>query len=613
MTEASKLKDIGSSSENRRHPASLRSTRVLMFAALLLCASIGYIYHVGSVAIKTNHERTDELSDIENLDEFVSGIKDAETGQRGYLLTGEERYLEPYRIGLSRVQQDAQTLQHIADAGDLPRARVERVVTLMQQKLADLDRTIQEQRTHGPAAALVIVQSNEGENFMEQIRREVAAMKAAKEQQFAAAGHRADRAISIRNMTFIGVGLGNLLVLFWAAGRISREARKRDLAVLEISRQKERYQALFTSMDEGFCVIEVFFDADNRPIDYQFLEVNPAFEKHMGFKDVPGKRMREIAPNLEAYWFEIYGKVAITGESIRFERQARALDRWFDVYAFRVGRAEKRRVAILFTDITQRKKTAEDLTRMQAELERYAHDLEHQVAERTEHLQQTVADLEAFSYTVSHDLRAPLRAMQGFAQLLLAEYAEKLGERGRDFLRRISNSAVRLDQLILEVLTYSRIGRDERGFQPVDLDKLFNEVTTTHLSICESGAEIRVDHPLKTVVGSHAMLGQCISNLMTNAVKFVPKGAKPKVHVWTEVRDSQVRFSVEDEGIGIPQDLLSKIFEPFQRAHPYDGYEGTGMGLAIVHKAVQRMGGLLGVESTENRGTVFWIELPAAA
>src|SRR5262249_42047773 len=107
-------------------------------------------------------------------------------------------------------------------------------------------------------------------------------------------------------------------------------------------------------------------------------------------------------------------------------------------------------------------------------------------------------------------------------------------------------------------------------------------------------------------------LVQCVSNLLHNAVKFVPFGAKAKVHVRAERNHSKVRLSVEDHGIGIAEASLSKIFEPFQRAHPDAGYEGTGMGLAIVSKAVQRMGGTVGVNSRENHGSTFWIELPAA-
>jgi PAS domain S-box-containing protein len=263
-------------------------------------------------------------------------------------------------------------------------------------------------------------------------------------------------------------------------------------------------------------------------------------------------------------------------------------------------------------DITKHKRMVEDLTKAHADLRDYSRNLEAQVAERTADLQQKIADLEAFSFTISHDLRSPLRAMQGFAYAVQSEYADKLDAQGREYLELISHSAVRLDKLILEVLNYSRAGHGELSITPVELDKLVEEVMNSYPSIRTPQAEITVERPLPPVLANHASLVQCVSNLLENAVKFVPAGAKAKVRVWTRKCDSKVRFFVEDHGIGIPENSLSKIFEPFQRAHTHAGYGGTGMGLAIVRKAVQRMGGTVGVQSRDGHGSTFWIELPAA-
>ena len=128
--------------------------------------------------------------------------------------------------------------------------------------------------------------------------------------------------------------------------------RKMEMALRE---SEERYRLLFNSIDEGFCIIEVIFDENEKPIDYRFLEINPSFEKQTGLIDAQGKRMRELAPKHEEYWFEIYGKIAITGKPARFVNRAEQLHRWYDVYAFRFGQPKKRQVAILFNDITGRK------------------------------------------------------------------------------------------------------------------------------------------------------------------------------------------------------------------------------------------------------------------
>jgi PAS domain S-box-containing protein len=269
-------------------------------------------------------------------------------------------------------------------------------------------------------------------------------------------------------------------------------------------------------------------------------------------------------------------------------------------------------VVLVFRDATKQRTAERALRQLAQEQKQHAQKLEADVAERTANLQQTIADLEAFSFTISHDLRSPLRAMQGFAQAALTEYADKLDAQGRDYLERICNSAVRLDRLILEVLTYSRLGRGELALSPINLDKLVEEVFDSYPSIRSSQAEVTVEHPLHSVLGSHSFLIQCISNLLENAVKFVPWGSKAKVRIWTSECGSKTRLYVEDNGIGIPLDSLSKIFEPFQRAHPGGGYEGTGMGLAIVRKAMQRLGGTAGVQPHDGQGSTFWLELPTA-
>jgi PAS domain S-box-containing protein len=158
-----------------------------------------------------------------------------------------------------------------------------------------------------------------------------------------------------------------------------RTQRETELRVTgeALRMSEERYRTLFETVDKGFCVIEMIFDEQNHPLDYRFLEVNPAFERHTGFVQAAGKRMRDILPTHDAHWFEIYGRVALTGEPIRFENQAEAMGRWFDVYAQRVGEPQERKVALLFNDISERKQTEERLREISARNERIAETLQH--------------------------------------------------------------------------------------------------------------------------------------------------------------------------------------------------------------------------------------------
>jgi signal transduction histidine kinase len=239
-------------------------------------------------------------------------------------------------------------------------------------------------------------------------------------------------------------------------------------------------------------------------------------------------------------------------------------------------------------------------------------DLERRVEERTAQLRQSIGELEAFSYSLSHDLRAPLRAVSNFTTLVLEENRAKLGKDAL-LLDNAVRAARRMDQLILDVLTLSRISRQELQTGKVNLDSLVRQVILERPEFHAPKAEVRIESPLPAVRGHEASLTQCLTNLLSNAVKFVPRGVTPQVRIYAETRGGKLRLWVADNGIGIPPQAREKIFGIFHRLHSPAEYEGTGIGLAIVRKAVERMGGCVGVESEEGRGSRFWIELEQAS
>ena len=247
------------------------------------------------------------------------------------------------------------------------------------------------------------------------------------------------------------------------------------------------------------------------------------------------------------------------------------------------------------------------------ERRRTGENLERMVNERTASLREAIAQMEEFSYSISHDLRAPVRAMQCYAEVLMEDYGGELDEHAKKYLERIIHSGVRMDRLIQDILTYSRLSRREIKLQPIALDKLTRDIVNQYLEMKPaSGLSISVDGALTPVVGHEASLSQAISNLLNNAIKFVVPGKPPKVHVWTERRNGEVRLWVEDNGIGIKPEYQHRLFNVFERVHPEKNYEGTGIGLAIVRKAAERMGGKAGVESNGVDGSRFWIQLPAS-
>ena len=260
------------------------------------------------------------------------------------------------------------------------------------------------------------------------------------------------------------------------------------------------------------------------------------------------------------------------------------------------------KVLIIDTDITVRK-AAEELMRSEAKR------LDSLVDQRTARLQETIGELEAFSYSISHDMRAPLRAMQGYAKALLDDYGERLDADGRYYLDRIYRASNRLDLLIQDVLAYSRVAKGEIALQPIDLERLLDDIIATTPDFQAPQARVIVERPLHRVVGHDAYMTQCLTNLLANAVKFVPAGVLPEVRIRTERLDGKVRVWVEDNGIGIDPAHYERIFQIFGQVHPEKKYGGTGIGLAIVRKAVQRMNGEVGVAPGLDKGSRFWLIL----
>lgn len=317
-------------------------------------------------------------------------------------------------------------------------------------------------------------------------------------------------------------------------------------------------------------------------------------------EDWPGKRALRgeiVSPGME---------MVFTGDD--------GCDRWLRVSAAPLRDDAGRIIGAtaVVQDIDVIKKAEQALHDAHEQLADRAIHLEKLVRERTAKLQETVGELEAFSYSIAHDMRAPLRAMGSFAELLL-ENASSPGASAvaQEFCQRIVTSASRLDRLIQDALNYTKTMLAELPLEPVDLAKVLRGLIETYPNLHPDKADIRFDSTLPTVIGNESLLTQCFSNLLGNAVKFVPPGTRPEVRVWAETNNGTTRVWIQDNGIGIPKHAQARLFGMFQKLD--NQYEGTGMGLAIVRKVVERMGGKVGFEPVPAQGSRFWIELQAVS
>ena len=374
--------------------------------------------------------------------------------------------------------------------------------------------------------------------------------------------------------------------------------RKRAEEALKHS--EERYRSLFTSIDEAFCIVQMIFDENDRPIDYRYLEANPAFDKLTGLTDARGKTMRSLRPSHEEYWFQIYGEVAITGAATRFQNHAAELGFWYDVYAFRYGRPADRQVAMIFSNITEKRRADEQILAAHREAERARADAE-EASRAKDH----------FLAVLSHELRNPLTPVLATAALLQED--ETLDDEMRRQLEVIRRNAELEARLIDDLLDVTRITRGKLvlSTERTELSTVIHRaVEVCRPDLDSRGIQFDVDWGESGywVDADPARLQQVFWNLIKNAIKFTSYGGR--IGVKCRRVDGTAVVEVSDNGIGIEAGMLQIVFNAFEQAENRQ-FGGLGLGLAISKSLVEMHGGDITAHSDgKDKGAMFRVRLP---
>jgi PAS domain S-box-containing protein len=413
---------------------------------------------------------------------------------------------------------------------------------------------------------------------------------------------------------------------------LRQELKERKRADEALRESELRYKALFEGAAEGVLVADIETQ--------EFKYANPAICKMLGYTEeelivmVIGDLHPKEALEHVISEFEVQAKGEKTlAPGIPFLRKDGSTI-YADIRTTKVMIGGRECNVGLFADITERKQAEEELAKHREHLEELIRErtaeLEKRVSEveqlnsamvnlmedlrvsnesletTTRQLGEANKELEAFSYSVSHDLRAPLRSVDGFSQILLEDYSDTLDEKGKHYLDRARAGTQKMGQLIDDILNLSRIGRQAMKMKKINMESIAREV---YNSLEDEWKGRKVDfnvHKCPTAAADLNLINIVFMNLLSNALKFTGNRKEAKIEVGSETKDEQTVFFVKDNGVGFDMKYADKLFTPFQRLHRVEEYEGAGIGLAIVQRIIHRHGGRIWVESKVGKGTTFY-------
>jgi len=380
---------------------------------------------------------------------------------------------------------------------------------------------------------------------------------------------------------------------------------ERKRAEVELRESEQNYRTLFESIDEGFGTIEVLFDQNEKPVDYRFLQISPSFERQTGIKNAAGRRMREIAPQHEEHWFDIYGRIALTGEPMRFEKEAKQLGRWYDVYAFRVEDPKRRRVGILFNDITERKRAEAEARDSERRFREVQAELAH--AGR-------VATMGQLSASIAHEVKQPITAAVTYAEAArrwLSAEPPNFREVD-DALSHIVKEGKRAGEVVARIPALIKKVPARKDNVAIN-DAILEVIALTRAEAANSGVSVRTQltEGLPRVQGDRVQLQQVLLNLIVNAIEAMRDVGEDERELFISTRNEPDGVSVEvrDSGPGFAPGTLDHVFAGFYTPKP----DGLGIGLSICRSIIEAHGGRLRASSNLPRGASFQFALSAIA
>ncbi len=559
---------------------------------------------------------------VENV---LSAVKDAETGHRGFQLTRDSSYLEPYHASIRQLPGMLHDLDSMVQDNFMQKRYVDTLQTLINDQYLLISRIL----SNAERSSLYMDRYEskllkDGKNNMSRIRAVIGKIRAVEEELYT---NRIATEEGYRNIAPFSLLAFSIISVFGVAFLFSRvmgaldQKRKAEIGLKENLKTLERevaekqfaqrtIQNILDHSLDGIMAFASVRDENGEITDFQWLLANfiSAQTLGRGKGDLTGKRLLDVVPDAKkSGLFDIYKSVVDTSISQQFEREFDLSGevKWFYMAAVKLDDG----LIVTYTDVTEK-------TIAESRLTQYADELKR-----------SNQDLEQFAYVASHDLQEPLRKIRAFGDRLAARYEDKLDEVGAEYITRMQQASARMQKLIEDLLSFSRISSGHEQFTRVDLTAVVNEVVDDiEGQILREKAKVGVK-PIAEINGDRGQIRRLFQNLISNAIKFHKPGALPVVEISGDVISSNeaekefgfsltepayVRIVVKDNGIGFDEKYSEKIFNIFQRLQGRAEYEGTGIGLAICRKIMSNHRGYIRAQSVINQGSEFILIFPYA-
>ena len=562
-------------------------------AAILILIILGYYsYSNNKNFIETSRSVSHTHEVLFHTEQILTISLDIETGQRGYVITGNEKFLEPHIKALQNIEDHILQLKNLTLDNPQQQKQIKFLEQLIQRKIASANKTISARRTLGIDSANKLIMSLQGQYLMDQIRGVISAMQAEEHDLLSKRHKKNEGNMADFNFTFIGLLAGIVLVLIAVSTLTLYNLKRLNRASSEIYDLYNNAPCGYHSLDPNGTLVEIN-DTELNWIGYQREEVL----HKLNFSDL-------LTPE---------SKKTLAANFSKFKKDGFISDLEFDmlrkdgtllpvilnssaIYS-KDGQYLKSRSTLF--DNTESKKTHLKINQLNKDLEKNISQLEI-----------VNGELESFSYSVSHDLRAPLRSIAGYAQILNEDYADKLDEEGKKTIDTIVNNARRMGQLIDDLLAFSRFGKTELVKTKITMDKLIHSIVYEFQQEAgERKVEVKVN-PLEPANVDITLIKQVWINLISNAFKYSNRKEITKIEIGAYIEKNENVYYIKDNGVGFDMEYSHKLFGVFQRLHKMKEFEGTGVGLAIVQRIIQRHGGKVWAEAKVNEGASFFFSLP---